>query len=328
MNTKQASTGRNIGLDIFRLICSLMVVCIHIGFPGHLGQAFIFVCRIAVPSFLLISGYFYNENTFSLKKTLCKLLPYILIGHLCFLAKLLILTPELLSETFSVHSFKNFILFNQPQWAEHLWYLNAIAYTYITIAIAHKLHWEKVLYFVTPLLLITNLILGEFSGILFHQSLPTYYSRNFLFFALPFFMIGRLIRKRNISITTIKRKVLCIGIGVFGLGISLIEYYFTRQKVDFMLGFLLMSTAAFLFFLYCNSTSKLLAVLADAGKKYTLFIYIMHPLIGIVTKTVAGRINFNAYPYFATPIVFIITLILAICWHRFYRSIKKMKLTR
>lgn len=51
-------------IDALRMLCAFMIVCIHIP-SGNLwgGGYWIAVCRIAVPIFLMISGYFYNKES-------------------------------------------------------------------------------------------------------------------------------------------------------------------------------------------------------------------------------------------------------------------------
>ena len=87
-------SARNLGIDVLRLIASLMVVCIHMGFPGHLGQAMILVSRIAVPCFFIISGYFFNSKKFNLRKTTRKLLIIALIGHVIYAVQCIVLAPN------------------------------------------------------------------------------------------------------------------------------------------------------------------------------------------------------------------------------------------
>ncbi len=311
-NLIDSKKSRNAGIDFLRFICALMVVCIHIGFPGHLGQAMILVSRIAVPCFFIISGYFFNSKKFNLRKTTLKLLMIALIGHILYAVKCIALTPENIATTFSLKNLGLFVVFNHPVWAEHLWYLSAMIYTYVIIVIVEKLKIVKVLYFAIPALLIINLALGEFSGVIFGHTLPAYFGRNFLFFALPFFLIGRLIREKGIAVKKVKGKILCIGIGAFGLLISLVEYAITRAKVDFFIGLLFMSVSVFLIFAEGLHMPKWTTCIAYAGHEYTLFIYVAHSLVGLLLQKIAHELAFSIYPYIATIAVFVVTLLCAI----------------
>lgn len=52
---------RNKSLDVLKLICAFLIVCIHK--PPKIGGGYsVALCRIGVPIFLMISGYFYKKE--------------------------------------------------------------------------------------------------------------------------------------------------------------------------------------------------------------------------------------------------------------------------
>lgn len=51
---------RNYSIDILKAVAALLVICIHTGYPSVLGDYLVAFCRISVPLFLLISGYYYQ----------------------------------------------------------------------------------------------------------------------------------------------------------------------------------------------------------------------------------------------------------------------------
>ena len=53
---------RNNGIDILRLLCAFLVVCIHARFPGVIGEYIKAIARIAVPFFFICSGYLFPAN--------------------------------------------------------------------------------------------------------------------------------------------------------------------------------------------------------------------------------------------------------------------------
>ncbi len=53
---------RNNGIDILRLLCAFLVVCIHAHFPGVTGEYVKAIARIAVPIFFICSGYLFPAN--------------------------------------------------------------------------------------------------------------------------------------------------------------------------------------------------------------------------------------------------------------------------
>lgn len=50
---------RNISIDIVKTIATLLVICIHTGYPSAIGDYVVAFCRVSVPLFLIISGYYY-----------------------------------------------------------------------------------------------------------------------------------------------------------------------------------------------------------------------------------------------------------------------------
>lgn len=54
--------NRRKGIDILKCLCAFLVVCIHAPFPGIIGEYFIALARIAVPTFFMISGYFFEDQ--------------------------------------------------------------------------------------------------------------------------------------------------------------------------------------------------------------------------------------------------------------------------
>lgn len=54
-------TERFAGFDILKFICSFLVVCVYIPFPGVFGRYFTALVRIAVPVFFIITGFYYCD---------------------------------------------------------------------------------------------------------------------------------------------------------------------------------------------------------------------------------------------------------------------------
>ena len=94
----------------------------------------------------------------------------------------------------SMESLKNLFLFNESPTAGHLWYLNAILYVLVIVALADKFNLRKLLYLSTTILLIVDLAFGTYSLLLFHREFTYIYVRNFLCVGIPYFCIGCLIR--------------------------------------------------------------------------------------------------------------------------------------
>ena len=70
----RAEQSRADNIDILKATCAFLIVCIHVPFPGVIGEYFTALTRIAVPVFFMITGYFYfdveekNGETRQIKK--------------------------------------------------------------------------------------------------------------------------------------------------------------------------------------------------------------------------------------------------------------------
>lgn len=188
--------------DILKSICAFLIVCIHVPFPGEVGSYITALSRIAVPIFFMITGYFYSEVTRKRKITrqIMKIFILMIEANLLYLVWKWFCTVvssdvNFLSNTFNVKNLLRFIFFNDSSLSGHLWYLGAILYVLIITAIADKLKLSKALYWLTPLLLVMDLILGKYSLILLKREFPYILVRNFLFVGVPYFCIGRMIRE-------------------------------------------------------------------------------------------------------------------------------------
>ena len=53
--------NRQNNIDILKAICAFYIVCIHVPFPGIVGEYLTQLTRIAVPIFFMITGYFYAD---------------------------------------------------------------------------------------------------------------------------------------------------------------------------------------------------------------------------------------------------------------------------
>lgn len=66
---------RNNSIDNLKAICTFLIVCIHVPFPGEIGAYFITLTRIAVPIFydngiFYLDIIFYHKEVKQIKKIL------------------------------------------------------------------------------------------------------------------------------------------------------------------------------------------------------------------------------------------------------------------
>jgi len=352
---------RYTGLDFLKFVCAFLVVYIHSCSDSYANEYIIPITRIAVPVFFMITGFFYEETVNKNRRLeqIRKILKYILFSNLIYLV--FAFTPtivqtllshnsgllsEKLSSVFSFQSLGNFIFFNESPFASHLWYLNSILYVLIIAMICTKFNIFRVLYIVTPLLLIADLLFGKYSIAVFGREFNIYYVRNFICVGLPYFVIGnviyklkhRLNKKTNILILTICFFIL-LG---FAEKYILLHYGINATRDQYITTTPLAVSIFILFMQMQNVRYNWFNQVSLWGKNHSLIIYIIHPMIifaiGIMQKilflaeplikrTVSNKISLDIISplssvYLIPLIVFIISLIFSVIYKKLCTKFK------
>ncbi|MGN1420904.1 MAG: acyltransferase family protein [Eubacterium sp.] len=307
---------RNKSLDILKFISSVFIVFIHIMFVGEFGVSVKAVARFAVPIFFMSSGYFsYNAiTTGDTKKLLNRCLPLLkilavsiviyAIFELVFTRSYTFLTDLKLMKTYiKLFVFNNF----NDSFFISLWFLVALIYTYLAIAVVVKLKAVRLIKFMPLLLLVSVLFYDVLTGYM-GMVLSQIYVRNFLFTGLPFFSLGYLLYENTARTEKIPRTILVLLV-IVGAVISLIECKFLNNDGNIYFGTLLMSFS--LFEIFVRQTVKIDDErLSYCLSKMPLYIYVLHTPINSVFKSLSLNAAINGYIYPAA--VLLATCIIAI----------------
>lgn len=332
------SEERYVGPDILKFICAFFVVCIHSNMTGAYVQYFISVTRAAVPIFFMITGFFYgrtqqrNREILQIKKILrlavsgsifffiWEVFVYCLAGDL----------GAYLANCFSLRSVLGFIFLNYTPICGHLWYLFAILYVLVIVYFAKRRNLMKVLYILTPFLLIGDQLLGNYSKFLFGLVLPRRFVRNFLFVGIPYFCIGDLIYRFRDKIFSIPRlNTKCSVLSVLFCITAVLERLFLVSKNacslrDQGMSILFLSVSLFILFIsvYKKRTPSVWeSFAADIGRKYSSSIYIIHPVFIRIVNFLMKRIGiFDIYIHFSAVIIFAVTTASVIIFEKLKRS--------
>jgi len=313
---------RRDGVDILKLICAFLVICIHKPFYGKIGEYIVAISRCAVPIFFMITGFFYkntihkgNEN-----KQIVKILKLCIFSNLLYLAYNIagcILSNDsvnvLLRSMFSVENIKDMLFFNVTPIASHLWYLNALLYVLIIMKFINKYNKYRVLEVLTPFLLLIDLIFGKYSLAILKTEIPFIYVRNFLFVGLPYFCIGNYIHKAIDANKKINNKCIVLSIFIF-LATTILERYvlvqFNLNAVrDHYISSTLLAVSLFLCFLNYGEGTKnfIIKGLSKIGKSYSTNIYIFHVIVmGILNKILKAD---TIYSYISPIYIFVCTIL-------------------
>lgn len=332
---------RNIGLDFLKIICSFMVVCIHIQFPNIAGTIITPITRIAVPIFFMITGYFYsitkeNNNEARQIKKIAKLFVGANVLYLLYaLFKSLLKEKTALvffSKIVNLETVLKFVLLNDSPFGGHLWYLGAILYVLIILFFFEKKWSREKLYRFIPILLIIDLALGKYSLLILGKEFPVVFVRNFLCVGLPYFLIGDMLFKIK---PKIKSYNLILLTGLFVITTLLERFTLGALNVNAVRDHYISTTFLSVFVFLCavnfgnmvnNRVCKKCCVI---GSELTLLVYILHPIfVDIISKGIQAVVRNETiktvFEYASPFIVFVVSVIVSWILHFGGKKVKNL----
>lgn len=289
------------GIDCFRMIAALLVVAIHTSPIASFSETGDFlltrvIARVAVPFFFMTSGFFlisgYSRNAEKLRSFVKRLV-------LLYMAAMLIYLPiNIYNDYFQMdHLLPNMIkdiVFDGTLY--HLWYLPAsITGAAIAWGLVKKLNYQKAL-IVAFVLYLIGLFGDSYYGIaesvsclncFYHLIFQvTDYTRNGIFFAPIFFILGGLIADNRPKIAL--GGCICGFVISFGLMVTeaVTLKHFDLQRHDSMYLFLLLCMY-FLFRLILYFKGKRCIGL----RTIALIVYIIHPMMIVMIRMCAKGLH-------------------------------------
>lgn len=320
---------KKINIDVCRFIATLMVVAIHIyplsSFNEDVDYMFTRILfRIAVPLFLMITGYYVLPNALKNKDTIKdytkKIVNLYLISILIFLP---INIYNGYFKSFSFISFIGDILLNGTFY--HLWYFPSLLLgLWITYYLLKKLDIKAsgimvmILYIIgmfgdNYFGIIKNIyILSDLYDCIFHIF---DYTRNGLFYTPIFLYIGYSISSKKLKIDNKKSLILII----FNILLLMIEgalLYFNKIPKHSSMYIFLIPLSYCIFNLIINNSNNSNKELRSISS----WIYILHPLFIAIIHFLSCKIHLNLLNN--SFINYILVLVLTIV---FILIIKKVK---
>ena len=240
-----------------RLILMLFICFWAFGFPEPTG-AVNSLSGFAIPAFYVLSGYYVlvNKREVRMKKVLRKIKRTAICFAFVFLFYIALNVPVMLLNNltivFSKRLFFEFFVMNL--WplpiGDNIWFIQAMLYAYLLIFIADKLKIFKYYKIALFILFIFMLFTGELSGVIkFNNAFGyPYIPGNWLTRALPYILLGKLLReKKNSLMKTQFWKYLIafvIGAALVVLEIFLLVFSGTLRYTGHMIGYAFMAVAA------------------------------------------------------------------------------------
>lgn len=301
---------RNITLDYFKLILSFLVILLHSyplfnSFPTLSNMSWLIsngIARIAVPCFFLINGFYLIHKKTS-NRFIFKNIKRLLVMYIIWI---LIYSYSIKLETQTLYTVCKQIFLGYA----HLWYLLSYAQALLLFWLLKKL---KISDFLLLIISIILYIIGFFiqRHYMALDSVNTYfyntYSRNAVFFALPFLSIGFLIAKHKIYLLRISRKYLLFSLIIL-FCILLIESYFysiIKWRMDFLLSIFILSPLLFIYVLKISKYIEVNSVVIVS--QIATCVYLIHSFCLSFVESFARNEN----SFFSVIFVFFLSMILS-----------------
>ncbi|MDR0913792.1 MAG: acyltransferase [Oscillospiraceae bacterium] len=331
--------ARNNGLDLLKLICAFLVLLSHVyvkKLSGDIYTNFIFIIRIAVPIFFIITGYFYSY-TVSKKteiKQIIKILKLVITANVLYVVWGIVyryftdvsMRKFVFDKLLNRETIVDFLFFNAvPDAGNHLWYLSALLYALVIVWLLNKLFKllkndkVKTGLIITGaiVLLAVNFCMDEFSEMI-GISLKLMYSRNFLFAGLPLFLIGVLLFKAKDYLNKIPSFILVVLLFLsFFVGVG--EFYYTGNR-DLFISTVVLAVVLFIIF---NKIEIEDNVFSKWGSNHSLNIYVIHPMLILIYRDIVKSLGIAEILFFFAPfIIFAFSLAISIAFEFIKKKIK------
>jgi acyltransferase 3 len=325
INLKEKTFGslneRNYSFDLLKTLAAFLVVYIHTAIVDSsivLGVIKA-IARIAVPLFLMISGYYYvmlcEKNSFwkHMRKILNMTIAFTFLYFVgaCFLHVRNGDFVLFLSNRFTIKHLLVWIVLNVSYFGHHLWYMWAVLYALLFLWIVDRLNLRHVFYVSIPFLILANYALS-------FQAIALFY-RNFLFIGIPYVGIGCLLYEYRNNIikvfqTVTEMKLLAIILFLCFLQCVELFVYFKSNLLlsrDHYLMTLPFCLSLFGYAMAYPSRGKD-TCLSIIGERYSAYIYGFHimliPLVSYVLRYLGLEVGYN---YYISIFVFVFSLLVS-----------------
>lgn len=280
--------------DVVKAFACMAIVVLHFRQVNTSGLSICIqaLTRFAVPTFLMISGFFLfgavdeRRACRALRKIVLIVLSasvFYLFFHTVFVGW----TMNSCAKIFSRAHVLEFFFTNRPFVYLHLWYLGALIYCYITVLLLWSSWGKRLLCCALPFLLIGMAFSQEFKeaapivpSIRVAVDFWVWWGHIYLFRALPFFVSGFLLAAIKSKLANVPRiELVCILMALLGCVSSLLEAFFIKSKdVQFYIGSYVTALALVAWASQCQKSC--FGVLSYIGLRLSLLVYILHIAVG------------------------------------------------
>lgn len=313
-------------------IACILVIFIHCGFPGYLGNLMETIARISVPIFFMISGYFnLNASNDKIKDRIKKQIKIFFVAYLIYFIycnfENIVLNgtntmAEYNKEVFSLEYIIDFVFFNRLHIiGTHLWFIIGLIYCYIT-KLAFNDNEKKGKYVIFIIIIPIFKYILELLMII-DSGYESTILRNWLFVGLPFFYLGEYIRKNEKEIINVSNKKIILLAIISFIGLFIERIAFKILFDDRLQVFISTYFLCYYLFIFCIKNKEYnINSFYIFGKNYALMIYLSHNIFNYFLRNIIiKKLGFEINGYLLPILVVFLTSVFSIIMK--YLSSKK-----
>lgn len=267
-------------MDFIKGIACVMVVFIHVKFPGYFGQSVQAVARFAVPFFFMVSGYYYFHEDYKGVGWGGRKIVHILkicLGAYAFYLCMAFLQNFILGDSiefnFSLSHIARVAVFTVPSNVPgQLWFLIALLEVYVIWFFIDLLNARKLAYFMAVIMFLTLISLAQ--GLWFVKGYkidPNYY-RNGIVEGFAFFTLGCFLHDNEARLA-LSNKALITVIIISAL-LSIVERFLCGRVFGVHLCTYPYVTCLFIYAI--KNSQRHSGVVQKIGRQYSMYVYILH----------------------------------------------------
>lgn len=290
MNTVSKKNQRDFALDTLKMLAALLVVFQHSIASGNVSGYLLALSRIAVPLFMMVTGFLYIDvakkggELKQIKRYLIIALEMTVLYFVLDLGWSLLKgnTSSYLSIITNSSDVLAFFFWNDPTIADHAWYMWAMIYTLLIVKLIPMIYKNKIIRKVLIISCITvSLVFGKYAIIFCGKEVMSRYTRNAWTVGIPFFLLGTLLRDHKDMIKKISEKK-AVVIALIMAVLCMVErrililYQVNASRDNYI--FMTFFAISFFIVVYNAKPFQKRNYLSEWGSKYSLIIYVIHPL--------------------------------------------------
>lgn len=337
MNITKEIKGRNLNIDMLRVICSIAIVVMHVidfyilsyNEVGEVFWTFINILesliRFALPIFFMISGALLIKNfkegamTFYKKRLVKIVVPYILSSIVYSVGNQILKTGGISLETIA----RDIIEFEAHY---HLWFFRPLIVMYILVPVIRKIilyietnnkryiiNWYLAIWTVLGIIIPTIVNIYNSTGIIYGIESINY---------MGYFILGYAISNYYKDLLKNKEKLLAFTYVIAVIATIIANNFYLNREIGVFNNYFIhpmtfnIYIQAVSIFIYFNLktirlSEKVMTVVQVVGVS-SIYIYILHPLFILIVRDVFNIDFFTGNLYFKSILVTLMVCILTV----------------